>query len=119
MEKKEIEQIARRAKEGFTLIEIMVVVGILGLLMAVLIPNVTGKMDEARIASARVQLKNVEEALVGYQMKHGGKYPDTLEVLVDNKPAVQNVTRFANHAGYAVEVKELEDDEFSLTLHKA
>ena len=81
MEKKEIEQIARRAKEGFTLIEIMVVVGILGLLMAVLIPNVTGKMDEARIASARVQLKNVEEALVGYQMKHGGKYPDTLEVL--------------------------------------
>ena len=48
MEKKEIEQIARWAKEGFTLIEIMVVVGILGLLMAVLIPNVTGKMDEAR-----------------------------------------------------------------------
>ncbi len=46
-------------------------------------------------------------------------HPDTLEVLVDNKPAVQNVTRFANHAGYAVEVKELEDDEFSLTLTKA
>ena len=46
-------------------------------------------------------------------------HPDTLEVLGDNKPAVQNVTRFANHAGYAVEVKELEDDEFSLTLHKA
>ena len=46
-------------------------------------------------------------------------HPATLEVLVDNKPAVQNVTRFANHAGYAVEVKELEDDEFSLTLHKA
>ena len=46
-------------------------------------------------------------------------HPATLEVLVDNKPAVQNVTRFANHAGYAVEVKELEDDEFSLTLTKA
>ena len=46
-------------------------------------------------------------------------HPATLEVLVDNQPAVQNVTRFANHAGYAVEVKELEDDEFSLTLHKA
>ncbi len=46
-------------------------------------------------------------------------HPATLEVLVDNKPAVQNVTRFANHAGYAVEVKELEDDEFSLTLQKA
>ena len=44
--------------------------------------------------------------------------PDTLEVLVDNNPAVQNVTRFANNNGYNVAVKELEDEEFSLTLTK-
>ena len=47
------------------------------------IPNVTGKMNEARIASARVQIKNVEEALVAYSMKHGGKYPDSLDVLTE------------------------------------
>ena len=47
------------------------------------------------------------------------EHPDALEVLVDNNPAVQNVTRFANHAGYTVSVKSLEDDEFSLTLTKA
>ena len=47
------------------------------------------------------------------------KHPATLEVLVDNNPAVQNVTRFANHVGYTVTVKPLEDDEFSLTLTKA
>ncbi|MGM9524256.1 MAG: sulfurtransferase TusA family protein [Faecousia sp.] len=46
-------------------------------------------------------------------------HPATLEVLVDNNPAVQNVTRFANHSGYTVTVKPLEDDEFSLTLTKA
>ena len=46
-------------------------------------------------------------------------HPATLEVLVDNNPAVQNVTRFANHSGYTVTVKSLEDDEFSLTLTKA
>lgn len=46
-------------------------------------------------------------------------HPDTLEVLVDNNPAVQNVTRFAKRAGYAVTVKALEDNEFSLTLTKA
>lgn len=45
-------------------------------------------------------------------------HPDTLEVWVDNNPAVQNVTRFANNAGYDVTVKELEDDEFALTLTK-
>ena len=81
MNKSELKKIVRKAEQGFTLIEIMVVVGIIGLLVAVLIPNVTGKMNEARIASARVQIKNVEEALVAYSMKHGGKYPDTLDVL--------------------------------------
>ena len=81
MNKSEITKVLRKAEQGFTLIEIMVVVGIIGLLVAVLIPNVTGKMNEARIASARVQLKNVEEALVAYSMKHGGKYPDSLETL--------------------------------------
>ena len=44
--------------------------------------------------------------------------PKTLEVLVDNNTAVQNVTRFANNNGYSVSVKELEDEEFSLTLTK-
>ncbi len=46
-------------------------------------------------------------------------HPDALEVLVDNRTAVQNVSRFANHAGYDVAVKELEDEAFSLTLTKA
>lgn len=46
-------------------------------------------------------------------------HPDTLEVLVDNATAVQNVKRFAVNAGYSVSVKELEDEEFSLTLTKA
>ena len=44
--------------------------------------------------------------------------PKTLEVMVDNNTAVQNVTRFANNNGYTVSVKELEDEEFSLTLTK-
>jgi general secretion pathway protein G len=83
MDRKELKNVVCRAKEGFTLIEIMVVVGIIGLLMAVLIPNVVSKLAEARIASARVQIKNVEEALLAYSMKHGGKYPDNLEVLTE------------------------------------
>ena len=83
MKREEIKKIVRKAEQGFTLIEILVVVGIIGLLVAVLIPNVTGKMNEARIASAYVQIKNVEEALVAYSMKHGGKYPDSLDVLTE------------------------------------
>lgn len=45
-------------------------------------------------------------------------HPDTLEVLVDNHPCVENVTRFAHSAGYTIAVRELEDEDFSLTLTK-
>ena len=45
-------------------------------------------------------------------------HPDTLEVLVDNPTAVQNLLRFAAHADYAAAVEELEDDEFSIVLTK-
>ena len=43
--------------------------------------------------------------------------PKSLEVLVDNQCAVENVTRFARNNGYAVRVEEREDD-FLLTLEK-
>ena len=44
--------------------------------------------------------------------------PSTLEVLVDNQCAVENVTRFASNQGYRVSVRETGGDEFSLTLSK-
>lgn len=44
--------------------------------------------------------------------------PDTLEVLLDNQCAVENVSRFANNQGYTVEIRDAEDDEFSLLLTK-
>ena len=81
MENKELKKVAQKAKQGFTLIEIMVVVGIIGLLAAVLIPNVSGYMDDARKASTRVLIKNIEQALQTYNNTHGGKYPDSLDVL--------------------------------------
>ena len=43
--------------------------------------------------------------------------PDTLTVLVDDRCAVENVTRFAKHSGYQVAVAE-ENGEYTLTLTK-
>lgn len=68
-------------------------------------------MIDARGLSCPIPVLRVQEAVKK-------DAPQSLEVLLDNDTAVQNVTRFANHAGYAVSVKELEDDEFSLTLTK-
>ena len=44
--------------------------------------------------------------------------PAQLEVLVDDRCAVENISRFAANSGYAVEVREAADEEFSLTLTK-
>ena len=68
-------------------------------------------MIDARSLACPLPVLKVQQAV-----KNGN--PDRLEVLVDNKPAVGNVTRFANNAGYQVQVAELEDEEFSLLLTK-
>ena len=44
--------------------------------------------------------------------------PETLEVLLDNDTAKGNVARLAHKLGYEVEVMELEDEEYRLTLKK-
>ena len=68
-------------------------------------------MIDARGLACPLPVLKVQQAV-----KSGN--PDRLEVLVDNKPAVGNVTRFATNAGYQVQVTELEDEEFSLVLTK-
>lgn len=45
------------------------------------------------------------------------KKPETCKILVDNPTASENVTRFAEHAGYGVSVAHVEED-FELTLQK-
>ena len=44
--------------------------------------------------------------------------PSELEVLVDNKCAVENVTRFGESQGYTVTVADGDDDDFAVTLRK-
>ena len=44
--------------------------------------------------------------------------PEILEVLVDDKCAVENISRFAHHQGYSISVQPMEDAAFCLTLEK-
>jgi general secretion pathway protein G len=61
---------------GFTLIEIMVVVVIIGLLAAVIVPTVISKVDEARVAKAKQDIQSLETALTMFRLDNS-KYPTT------------------------------------------
>jgi general secretion pathway protein G len=67
---------ARPRQRGFTLIEIMVVVVIIGLLAAVIVPTVISKVDEARVAKAKQDIQSLETALTMFRLDNS-KYPTT------------------------------------------
>lgn len=80
-------KLAARAyrQAGFTLIEIMVVVIILGILVSLIAPNIFGVLDDAEITATKVQMRNVEVALDTYRMNHS-RYPTSeegLEILIN------------------------------------
>jgi general secretion pathway protein G len=91
----------KRKEYGFTLIEIMVVVVILGILGALVVPNLVGRPDEARVTAARSDIQQIGNALDLYRMDNG-HYPSTdqgLEALV-SKPSGYPEPRRWNADGY-------------------
>jgi general secretion pathway protein G len=68
-------------RHGFTLIEIMLVVIIIGILAAMLVPNIAGRSDQARKTAARSDIEsNLSTALDLYKMD-AGQYPTTAQGL--------------------------------------
>lgn len=78
----------RRLAAGFTLIELMVVLVIIGVLAALVVPNVLDRADDARVTAARTDINNLMQALKLYRLDNQ-RYPSAeqgLQALIA-KPA--------------------------------
>lgn len=95
---------------GFTLIELMVVIVILGILAGLIIPRIMGRPDEARQAKARMQIQSLETALKLYRLDNGN-YPTTeqgLQALVE-LPTVGAPAKHWRQGGYLEKSKMPKD----------
>ena len=83
---------APRRSRGFTLLELMVVVVIIGVLAALIAPAVLSRAEEAKVTAARTDVSNIMNALKLYRLDNG-RYPSSdqgLDALV-NKPTTGTI----------------------------
>jgi general secretion pathway protein G len=86
---------------GFTLIELMVVIVILGILAGLIVPRIMEKPDEARQLKAKIQIESLASALKFYKLDTGN-YPSTeqgLQALVD-PPETEGTAKNWRKGGY-------------------
>jgi general secretion pathway protein G len=89
------------SQAGFTLIEIMVVIAIIGILATLIVPKIMGKPDEARVVAAKQDVGTLVQALKLYRLDIG-RYPTTeqgLKALVE-KPTAEPVPQNWKAGGY-------------------
>ena len=107
-----IKFLARRQKcyQGFTLIEIMVVIVILGILAGLIVPRIMSRPEEARRTKAALQIRSIESALKLYKLDNGA-YPSTeqgLDALI-KQPETGTVPKNWREHGYLESAKVPKD----------
>lgn len=91
----------KKNQSGFSLIELMIVIVILGLLASMLVPKIMDRPNEARVTKAKMDMKALDSALKLYKLDTG-RYPTTeqgLKALI-KKPDTRPVPRNYRKGGY-------------------
>jgi len=103
----------RKGTRGFTLVELMVVVIILGILAAVVIPQFANHSDEARVATLDANLTEMRNAIELYYHQHNGSYPGAISSADGKTPSatpdvdfVKQMTLFTDGNGVTSPTKD-------------
>lgn len=113
-----------KISKGFTLVEILIVVVILGILAAIVIPQFTSASETAKASSLNSQLQTIRSQLELYQVQHNGNYPEladlnTTDTDGDGQDDWENLTTWTDVDGNIVAEADLVGDEFGPYLQKA
>lgn len=79
----------KQRSQGFTLVELLLVLVILATLAAIVLPKLTGKSEQARITAAKTQIASIETALDAFEVDNGF-YPPSLDGLVSQPSNATN-----------------------------
>lgn len=80
--KQEQDTVAASMKRGFTLVEMLVVIAIIGMLATIVTKNVMGGLETSRLTAAEAGCQSLKEACVTYSLKHK-KYPSSFDQLLE------------------------------------
>ncbi len=108
-----IEKYQSRRRRGFTLIEVLLVVAILGVIAAAVVPALIGRQQESYIQITRTDIKGLEQTLKMYAIDHDGAYLD------GGKDALPQLTQSSEYRGHKLKpyLEEIPKDAWGEPLY--